>query len=150
MNLKTPISEVMKTELITIDPETTLKRVEEIFANHSFHHLPVIDSGKLIGMLSVNDLKLYQSHTSHVDYNEGLEEFRLNKHRAKEIMTTGLGKLEPTDRLEVAVEVFKENLFHALPVVEDERLVGIITTYDIINTLTTMVCEKDCGCTAIS
>jgi acetoin utilization protein AcuB len=48
-------------------------------------------------------------------------------------MTTGIAKLEPTDKINVAMEIFKENLFHAIPVVLDEKLVGIITTYDILS-----------------
>ena len=50
-------------------------------------------------------------------------------------MTTGLAKLEPDDRINVALDVFCVNLFHALPVVKDNELVGILTPFDIIKTL---------------
>ncbi len=59
----------------------------------------------------------------------------LEKTRAEEIMTKGLGKLEPDDRINVALEIFSKNWFHALPVVKDDELVGIITTQDIIRAL---------------
>jgi acetoin utilization protein AcuB len=50
-------------------------------------------------------------------------------------MTKGLAKLDPEDRINVALEIFLVNRFHAIPVVKNEELVGIVTTYDIIKTL---------------
>jgi len=60
---------------------------------------------------------------------------RLNNYNAETIMTSGVGKLEPTDRINVALDIFSKNLFRALPVVEKGKLVGIVTTYDIIKKL---------------
>jgi predicted transcriptional regulator len=60
---------------------------------------------------------------------------RLNNYTAKDIMTKKLAKLDPDDKINVALEVFRENLFHAIPVVQNERIVGILTTFDIINNL---------------
>ena len=50
-------------------------------------------------------------------------------------MTQGIATLEPNDRINVALQIFMENLFHAIPVVEDDEVVGILTTYDIIKAL---------------
>ena len=50
-------------------------------------------------------------------------------------MTKGLVKLELTDRINVASDIFYKNMFRALPVVENDKLVGIVTTYDIIRVL---------------
>jgi acetoin utilization protein AcuB len=50
-------------------------------------------------------------------------------------MTTRLGKVAPDDRINVALEIFIINRFHALPVVEDGDLVGIITPFDIMKAL---------------
>ena len=59
----------------------------------------------------------------------------MNNFTVKDIMTKRLAKLEPTDKINVALEVFKENLFHALPVVEGDKIVGIVSTFDIIKRL---------------
>jgi acetoin utilization protein AcuB len=48
-------------------------------------------------------------------------------------MTKGLAVLESNDRIGVAIEIFKENLFHAIPIVDDEELKGIVTTFDLID-----------------
>jgi acetoin utilization protein AcuB len=50
-------------------------------------------------------------------------------------MTKGLAKLNPNDRINIALEIFMVNRFHAVPVVENDELVGIVTTYDIIKAL---------------
>ena len=59
----------------------------------------------------------------------------MKNHQVESIMTTGLAKLAPTDKILVALKVFKENLFHAIPIVDQDELVGIVTTYDIIKAL---------------
>jgi len=59
----------------------------------------------------------------------------LERAKAKDIMVRGLGKLEPDDRINVALEVFSRNWFHALPVVADGELVGIVTTQDVIRAI---------------
>ena len=72
---------------------------------------------------------------SHEKYQDLLNEVRLKNYCAEDIMTSGIAKLTSTDRIAVALEIFKENLFHAIPIVDENELVGIITTYDIIKAL---------------
>ncbi len=64
-----------------------------------------------------------------------INETRLNNYNVEVIMTRGVGKLEPTDRINVALDIFAKNLFRALPVVEDDKLVGIVTVDDIIDVI---------------
>lgn len=135
MNLLAPISDIMTKQVITVSPEDTLESIHTIFSERSIHHLPVVQAGKLVGMLSKSDF-LFFSHASNKDvYEEFLEGMRRRNYRVKDIMTGKLAKLEPSDRINVALEVFKVNKFHALPVVEGDTLVGIVTTFDIIDYL---------------
>ncbi len=60
MNLLAPVSSIMSKDLITIGPEDTLKKVETIFQENRIHHLPVIDQGKLVGMVSSSDYLYYK------------------------------------------------------------------------------------------
>ena len=66
---------------------------------------------------------------------EKMEDIRLNNYQVSYIMTKGMAKLESDSRINVALELFKENIFHAIPIVEKDVLVGLVTTYDIINNL---------------
>ncbi len=131
MNVFAPVSTLMVTDLVTINPETSLQEVKEIFEKHSFHHLPVVNFRKIVGMVSRTDFDRFVGGLKKA--NDATE--LLQKTRAEEIMTKGLGKLEPDDRINVALEIFSKNWFHALPIVKDDELVGIITTQDIIRAL---------------
>jgi len=135
MNLLAPVSTIMTENLITVGPEDNLKKVQEIFETKNIHHIPVIDKGQLTGILSKSDYLFYRRGFVSDNYDNDLDQLRLKTGKVKEIMTTGLAKLEPNDRIQAAVEIFKENLFHAIPIVNDGYLKGIVTTLDIINHL---------------
>ncbi len=122
----------MSEDLITVGPEDSLMKVKDIFHREKIHHLPVIDEGLLAGMISKSDYLYFMRGFNEAGRQLDIEDLRLKTTKVKEIMTTGLAKLEPEDRLDVALEVFKENLFHAIPVVKNGRIKGIVTTLDIV------------------
>ena len=135
MDLRAPVSTIMSTELITVSPKDSLREVKSIFEKHRIHHIPVVRFQTMVGLISKTDFFHFLRGFRKNKYDELLEESRLNNYTVEEIMTTGIAKLEPNDRINVALEVFKENLFHAIPVVEGDKLVGIVTTFDIISAL---------------
>ena len=115
-----PLSTIMTKDLITVGPNDSLDKVRAIFLSKRIHHLPVVDGQKLMGLLTTYDLfKLERSAGS-------------NQVTAKDAMTTKLATLTPNQKIGVAAEVFLENLFHALPIVENGNLVGIVTTFDVL------------------
>lgn len=135
MNLLAPITTIMTKNLITIEGSETLMKVEEIFKENNIHHLPVTENDKLIGLISKTDFLLFKRGFIDFSTEAKYDQFRLRTHYAKEIMTKGLAKLEPTDKINVALEIFKKNVLHALPVVDNGVLVGMVTTHDIIRHL---------------
>jgi acetoin utilization protein AcuB len=135
MDVRAPISTIMTQNLITINPEDSLEMVKEIFEKNNIHHIPVVRFKKIVGIVSKSDFLHFVRGYSNNEEDEFFNASRLRAYRAEQIMTTRLGKVESTDRIAVALEVFKTNLFHAIPVVDNDELVGIITTHDIIKTL---------------
>ena len=136
MDILAPVSTIMTKKLLTVNPKDKLSVVKEIFDAHKIHHLPVVRFKTIVGILSKTDLLYFLKGATYENgYEDMLNEARLSNYTADEIMTTGMAKVTSKDRIGVAVEVFKENLFHAIPVVDDGELVGILTTYDIIRTL---------------
>lgn len=135
MNLLSPVSEIMTTDLHTLTPSATIADAAELFDNHKIHHIPVAIDGKLVGIVSMSDYLFFRRGFLDNREDEKLEQIRMNNYELSHIMTKGLATLEPTSRINVALEVFKENIFHAIPVVDDDVLVGIITTHDIISNL---------------
>ena len=136
MNLLGPVSNIMTTDLITVGRNDPIKKVEEIFEDRKIHHLPVTDKdGRLVGMVSRSDYLLFKRGFNEHEQSDRYDLFRLKTNKVEAIMTTGIAKLEPDDRVNVALEIFRENLFHAIPIVEDGKLRGIVTTLDIIEHL---------------
>lgn len=125
----------MTTHLITVNPEDNLLKVKELFDKHHIHHLPVVRFREIVGIISKTDFTHFTGGLSHHERHLEWNESRLEKAKAEDIMTRGLGKVEPDDRINVVLEVFTKNLFHALPVVENGELVGMVTTFDVIRAL---------------
>lgn len=132
MNLLAPISSIMTKNVRTVDADDSLTVVEELLNDLGIHHVPVLDEGKLVGIISKTDFLLFRRGFFETGIEEKFDKFRLRNHTARDIMTRGLAKLAPTDKINVALEVFKKNTLHALLITEKDKLVGIITTHDII------------------
>lgn len=130
------IEEIMTRQLLTVAPDEVMERVRDIFEHYSIHHIPVVEGEKVVGMISREDyfkiihgFCLNQSHTNN-SYNDAL----LRSLLAEEVMSKNLTSLGPADSLPMAAKIFRENIFHAIPIVDEaKKLVGIITTYDLIN-----------------
>ena len=135
MNLLAPVSEIMSTNLYTISPDDTIKTAEELFNKSKVHHLPVEKGGRLIGMVSKSDYLYFKRGFNEDPHEDKWDLFRMKTHKVSEIMTTHLAKLDTNDKINIAIEIFKENIFHAIPIVNNDRLVGIVTTLDIIKHL---------------
>ncbi|MCB0568150.1 MAG: CBS domain-containing protein [Phaeodactylibacter sp.] len=138
MNVLAPVKSLMATNLITVGPEDKLTVVKEIFEKNKIHHIPVVHYKEMIGLISKTDFIYFLRGFNRNEEDRFVNEARLRAYKAEDIMTKGLAKLNPNARINVALEIFLENRFHAVPVVEDNGdLVGILTTFDIIKALAT-------------
>lgn len=137
MNVFAPISSLMTDHkhLVTVSSDDNLTKVKEIFDTHKFHHIPVVNFREIVGIISKIDFEHFLGGASLYGESPIVNEEQLQKTHAKDIMTTHLGKVEPDDRINVALEIFTLNRFHALPVIKDGELVGIITPFDILRKL---------------
>ncbi|MBK9108435.1 MAG: CBS domain-containing protein [Saprospiraceae bacterium] len=122
----------MSTDLITLTPEDNLLSVKNIFDKHDFHHIPVVHFKDLVGLVSKSDFLLYCNAFLMNENLNILEDQKLAFTKVKQIMVSRLGKLEPEDRIEVAIDVFLTNYLHCLPVVKGKELMGLITPFDIL------------------
>ena len=130
----TTVAQIMSTPVITVGPNDTMSDVQDIFRKNNIHHIPVVDDGKVVGIISKSDyyrllhgFTLFKTQKSE-QYNDAIMRSLL----AGEAMTRQVATLAPGDSLEMAVGFFRENLFHALPVVDKGRLIGILTTFDLL------------------
>ena len=132
MNILAPVKTIMTTHLITVNPQDKLSAVQAIFETHNIHHIPVVRFKDIVGIVSKSDFLFFIRGFQRSEEDRFVNEARLRAYTVSDIMTKGLAKLAPTDRIDVALEVFMTNRLHALPIVDNDELVGILTTFDII------------------
>ena len=125
------ISKIMTPAPITVQLGQKLSDVQKKMSEGGFHHVPVVDGDKLVGILSSTDLLRV---TYEYDKNPAQSDAVLDHTRSVEdVMQPSLVTISPKDTVRAAAEIFSKNAFHALPVCDNGALVGIVTTTDVIN-----------------
>jgi CBS domain-containing protein len=119
--MNSSVSNIMIKELTTLGPDEKVGRAAEIFKSKRIHHLPIVDNGNLVGLITTHDL--WNKHIQPDDFENIV---------IKDIMSKKLIKLSPDDKIGTAAELFLDNRFHALPVVDGDKIVGLITTFDVL------------------
>ncbi len=132
MNLQDPITKHMTTEVKTLHSEDRLQAAKELFEDYGFHHIPVVDQGVLIGILSKTDYLYFLKHYDPYSNEKYLNQVRLKNYQVKEVMTRNVIALSSNSTLKEALEIFTENRIHAIPILNNNKLVGIITPHDLI------------------
>jgi len=133
MKLNNAIRDIMTTNLVTVKKETSVTTVQEIFKKYNFHHLPVLDaSNRLVGIISREDyFKLYNNLAKNTTGRTWTKK-EVGCLKAQNIMSEYPMTLDPDDAIGLAGDIFLANKYHALPIVEDEKLLGIITVHDLL------------------
>ena len=108
----------MTKEPITVDPDDLLIRASHKMQAGGFRRLPVVSAGRLVGIVSERDLREHRGYFEHTKING--------------VMTENPVTVTPATTLEEAAQTLVERQIGGLPVVENGRLVGIITTSDIL------------------
>lgn len=135
MEPETLIKDIMTKNVISVNPSDTIAVVKELITQHQIHHMPVVENKKVIGMISMNDIHQMEHHFTVFNNPESLASNRqlFTSMLAKEIMTKPVVKVKENEPVSMAVDLLLENLFHALPVVNNnDEIVGMVTTFDLI------------------
>lgn len=131
------VRDVMTRPVTTLLPSDAMEQAATIFDNQNFHHIPIVDGDRKInGILSRHDYyKILNAFTLFgTENSQTSNRTTLRALLVRDVMTKQVATIREDDTLEKAVGIFRENLFHALPVVNDNKeLVGIITTFDVLN-----------------
>ena len=124
--IKKKVSEIMTSDVITTTPEIDVVYAFEKLMEFKISSLPVVEDDKLIGIITTTD----------VGHNLILDKYELGT-KVEEIMIKDVVTVSPDDTIETAIKVMKESnpgsgILNQLPVVDDCKLVGIISDGDII------------------
>ena len=118
----------MTKNVVCVSPEQKILDVKHIYEKKDFHHhIPVTENGKLVGMISLVDF-MYKINGAGLDDSNVI----YNTLKVKDIMTTKPYTMNSEVTIEEVALVLAKGVYHAIPIVEEDRIVGIVSTADII------------------
>ncbi len=134
-----PISTIMSTDIIAINRDDDLETAEMLFKRHKIRHIPVVKEEVVVGILSYSDL-LRISFADAVDESEShVDTLVYNIFTIDQVMVKNVVTVPSSATIKEVAEILAKKEFHALPVVDEGILVGIVTTTDLINYLLTQL-----------
>jgi acetoin utilization protein AcuB len=137
------VGRIMHTKLITVTPGTSLEDASILVKKKKIDHLPVVnESGRLVGILSDRDLKQYWASPATTLSTHELN-YLLQQVIVEMIMVKTVITISPNTTIERAALIMQENDINALPVMENEQLVGIITSTDVMGVLLSAIGISD-------
>ncbi|HEY3174911.1 MAG TPA: CBS domain-containing protein [Candidatus Polarisedimenticolia bacterium] len=128
------VEELMTRKLLTMDEDQTLREAMAMMQRHRVRHLPVMKGGRLSGILTDRDVK---RATPSLLTGVSQEEFDrvLSETSVSHVMTRNPYTVTPSTSLKDAVKILIDRRFSSLPVVEANKLVGILTITDLLRAL---------------
>ncbi|MCG8369884.1 MAG: CBS domain-containing protein [Proteobacteria bacterium] len=122
------INAIMSTNLITVAPSATLAEARRLMQEHRIHHIPVVEGDKLVGLVTLTNVlaatdSFLRDDSSRIHANEiGIED----------AMVTDVATVDVNAGLRHAALFLEKHQIGCLPVLDDDRLVGIITDTDFV------------------
>ncbi len=128
------VRDSMTREVVTVGPETTAAEALALCREKGIRHLPVLEGGRLVGIISDRDLRLATPALGDPDRAGALGRIRVADEMAKEVVTA-----RPEHPIEEAAMEMYERKIGCLPVVDGEDLVGMVTSSDVLRALVRLV-----------
>ncbi|MEW6615493.1 MAG: CBS domain-containing protein [Thermodesulfobacteriota bacterium] len=125
------VKDIMSEEVITLEVDEELSLADDIMQLGRIRHLPVVENGKLVGIISQRDL-FKSSLASVMGFGEKAKRDFLKTVAVKEVMVKKVITISPDADIKEAGRIMLEKKIGCLPVVGNDKLVGLITETDIL------------------
>ncbi len=120
--LNQEVRKIMTTDPVVAAPQQSLQQLTNLMVFHKVQQVPVVDEGKLVGMITTHDLWKQSQN------NQLSEDIKV-----EDIMSKNIIKISPLDKVGTAAELFMDKRFKTLPVVNlRNELKGVVTAFDVI------------------
>ena len=134
MKHKEPVSRIMTQNVVVIKQNAKLPEADKLFKEHRIRHAPVVKNKKIVGMLSLTDLSRI-SFADNYDDNESIDDSIYSMLSVGQIMANNPVIVSSETIIKDVASLLINKEFHALPVVDNDQLVGIVTTTDLLKYL---------------
>jgi predicted transcriptional regulator len=137
------VKDIMVKDVVTLNPDDTFYDIVEIFAEKKISGAPVAVGKKPVGMVSESDILKFVSKKDMISMIEHEDKDLKEKAsiKAKNIMTKNVISVQSTDPLSKVISVLNEKDINRLPVVDDGKIVGIITRADVVSVVSEYMTE---------
>ena len=134
------VRDSMTREVVTISPQTTAAEALALCREKGIRHLPVMEEGRLAGMVSDRDLRSATPALGDPARAEALQTIRVRDVMVRDVLTA-----HPEDPIEQAANTMREKKIGCLPVLEAGELVGILTSSDVMEALVYLIGAHEPG-----
>jgi len=138
MDRNTTVENIISRNLKTLHPKDKLIRAKEIFEEYDIHHIPVHVMGDVRGIISLGDILFMKGFTNN-SFDDFLKNKKFQLMTVDEVMTPRPFCANTDDLISEVLETMIEQRVNALPVKENDELVGIITTFDLLKYFQTIL-----------
>jgi len=127
------LAEIAHRPVVTIDMDSTIEKVRDVFEKERFHHLVVVDDGMIVGVISDRDLLRHLSPFVGTRWAERRQDTQTLKRKVHQIMHRDVTTAHPEMSADEAAQVMLSQDISCLPIVDDAgTLTGIITVHDLL------------------
>ncbi len=134
MNPNIPISTIMTRNPVSVQEDANLYDVIALVRKHHIRHIPVLKGKQITGIISSNDINRLTFGGLFAN-QDGIDDSIINMLSVPQVMTSHPKVVQAGDFIRDVAEILAEGEFHSLPVVENGKCIGIVTTTDLIKYL---------------
>lgn len=120
--LNEEVRKIMTVDPMVVTPQDNVQTVSQLMTDHKLQQMPVVENGKLVGLVTSYDLWKHLKKPNNHDQDS-----------VRSVMTTNVLVIAPKDKVGTAAELFIDKRFKTLPVVNlKSELKGVVTAFDVI------------------
>ena len=132
ISINITVSTIMTKEIRTIDINENLEKAEHLFKKYKIRHIPVVENDKIVGMLSLNDLLRISFADGAYKEEENISSDIYEMFSISQLMVRKPETVSSTETVREVAQLLTKTQFHSLPVVDNEKVVGMVTTTDLL------------------
>lgn len=135
MKRNEPVSRIMSTQVATVHHGEPVSKVRQLVKERGVHHIPVVNGDQLIGIVSFSDILRISFGDAFATDERTVDATLDHTLKLEDIMAKDPVCLQENATIREAAEILAQGNFHAIPVVHGHKLVGIVTSTDLIKYL---------------
>jgi acetoin utilization protein AcuB len=134
------VRDLMTRDLMTLEPEASVAEALQLLREREIRHIPILEDGELVGIVSDRDLSEGSPAPDDPSHEETVKNLRVGDFMSRDVVTA-----HPQDPTGYAAKEMYERKLDALPVMEDQKLLGIVTSTDVMRALVMLTGVHESG-----